>query len=178
VPERGVEALAKEVSGLDLSGFFAQALDGTEDLDLSTLLISMGIQMRLRPSQGPKDLGGCVDRFGSVTVQPSLAIRLRGGSKEAVIQHVLSGGAGECAGLAPGDQVVAVDGLRATAENLERLVAAASPPLRLHLFRRDELLELMVNPRPAAADTCELMLLDQPPEEALRARSAWLASLV
>jgi predicted metalloprotease with PDZ domain len=178
VPERGVEALATEVSGLDLSGFFAQALDGTEDLDLSTLLTSMGILMRLRPSQGPKDLGGCVDRFGPVTAQPSLAIRLRGGSKDAVVQHVLSGGAGECAGLAPGDQVVAVDGLRATAENLERLVAAASPPHRLHLFRRDELLELMVNPRPAAADTCELMLLDQPSEEALRARTAWLASLV
>lgn len=177
VPERGVEALAAEVSGIDLSGFFAQALDGTEDLDLLPLLASMGIQMRLRPAQGPKDLGGFVERFGPVTARPSLAIRLRDGSKDAVIQHVLSGGAGECAGLAPGDQVVAVDGLRATAENLERLVSTAGRPVRLHLFRRDELLELVASPRPAAADTCDLMLLDPAPEAAVRARTAWFASL-
>ena len=47
---------------------------------------------------------------------------------DAVIQHVLSGGAGESAGLAPGDLVVAVDGLRVTAENLERLVPRRDRP--------------------------------------------------
>ena len=178
VPERGVEVIAAEVSGLDLSDFFAQALDGTEDLDLAPRLTAMGIRMRLRPATGVKDLGGFVERFAPVTVQPGLAIRLRTGSQDAVIQHVLSGGAGECAGLAPGDQVVAVDGLRATAENLDRLVAAAGRPVRLHLFRRDELLELVASPRPATADTCELMLLDPAPEETVCARTAWLASLV
>ncbi len=184
VPERGFETLAMEVSGLALGDFFAQALDSTDDLDLASLLASVGILMRLRPAIGPKDQGGCVASFAPIQVQPTLAVRLRNGGPEAVLAHVLSGGAGECAGLAPGDQVVAVNGLRATAENLERLVAAtqdregAPLPIRLHCFRRNELLELTACPQPAAADTCELMLIDTVPDAVLRARTAWLASLV
>lgn len=179
VPERGVEQLAGEVSGLDLAGFFTQALDSTEDLDLPGLLETVGIAMRLRPPTGPKDLGGCVERFEPVQAEQTLAVRLRPGASEAAIQNVLSGGAGERAGLAPGDVVVAVDGVRATAENLERLVArsAEGGPVRLHVFRRDELLELTAHPRPAAADTCVLMLLDPAPEAQVRARADWLAGL-
>lgn len=185
VPERALESLAAEVSGLDLTDFFEQALDSTRDLDLAPLLARVGIAMRLRPAGAPNDLGGQVERFGPVRAQPTLAVRLRTGGPEAVIQHVLSGGAGERAGLAPGDLVVAVDGLRATAENLERLIAAsqgthddAPVPVRLHCFRRDELLELVVHPRPAVADTCELRLIEAVPETAVRARAAWLTSLV
>jgi predicted metalloprotease with PDZ domain len=63
VEERGVEALAAEVTGLDLDAFFAQALDSTEDLDIQGLLAVVGIEMRLRPAKGPKDLGGWVEGF-------------------------------------------------------------------------------------------------------------------
>jgi predicted metalloprotease with PDZ domain len=55
VPEHGVEAVATEVSGLDLDGFFSTALDGTAELDLEPLLAGVGIAMRLRPADGPKD---------------------------------------------------------------------------------------------------------------------------
>lgn len=178
VPERGIEAVAADVSGLDLDGFFTQALDSTDDLDIQSLLASVGIQMRLRPSSGPKDLGGAVERFEPLRDQPTLGVRLRPGG-EALVQNVISGGAGELAGIAPGDLLIAVDGLRVSAENLERLVArvAADGPVSVHLFRRDELMALEAVPRAAPADTCELMVLDQAPEAATRARSAWLASV-
>jgi len=190
VEERGVERLAAEVTGLDLDTFFAQALDSTEDLDIQGLLATVGVEMRLRPAKGPKDLGGWVERFDVPRQDPgrdpnqelSLAVRLKPGIPEAVIQHVLSGGAGERAGLAPGDTVIAVDGLRVTAESLERLVSQGGlssnpgePALRLHIFRRDELLELTARPLPAAADTCELRLSETAPEAVARARSDWLA---
>lgn len=177
VPERGLEVLAAELSGLDLTDFFARAVDGTADLDLEPLLAGVGISMRLRPPTGPKDFGGAVERFAPATPAPSLDLRLRPGTGDAMVENVFSGGAGESAGLAPGDQVVAVDGLRATASNLERLVAAvpADTVLRLHVFRRDELLELTAIPRPAPADTCELMLLTAVPEHVYAARTAWLA---
>ncbi|MGE5152446.1 MAG: M61 family metallopeptidase [Bdellovibrio bacteriovorus] len=190
VEERGVERLAAEVTGLDLDAFFAQALDSTEDLDIHGLLATVGVEMRMRPAKGPKDLGGWVEDF-EVTGRDSgpgagqdlsLAVRLKPGSAEAVIQHVLSGGAGERAGLAPGDTVIAVDGLRVTAESLERVVAQGGlsggeegMEMRLHLFRRDELLELTARPLPAVADTCELRLCATAPEGVLRARSAWLS---
>jgi predicted metalloprotease with PDZ domain len=187
VSERGVERLAAEITGLDLDAFFEQSLDSTEDLDLAGLLATVGVEMRLRPAAGPKDLGGWVERFDAPAqdsgARLSLAIRLKPGGPEAVIQHVLSGGAGERAGLAPGDTLMAIDGLRVTADNLDRLVSQAgasgdaqpSAPLRVHVFRRDELLELTARPLPAAADTCELRLGDQVTEDLVRARAAWLA---
>ena len=60
VPERGMEAITTDVTGLDLGGFFDQALDSTDELDLAPLLGSVGIELRLRPSKGAKDLGGVV----------------------------------------------------------------------------------------------------------------------
>lgn len=189
VSERGLERLAAQVTGLDLDAFFQRALDSTEELDLSCLLAILGVEMRLRPAKGPKDLGGWVQGFDPSPEpldQPlSLAVRLKPGCSEAVIQHVLSGGGGERAGLAPGDTVIAVDGLRVTADGLERLVAqgglsggAGGPEVRLHVFRRDELLELTARPLPAVADTCELCLRDPAPESVALARAAWLAGIV
>jgi predicted metalloprotease with PDZ domain len=178
VPERGVEAVASAVSGLNLDGFFAQALDSTEEIDLIALLATVGVEMHLRPNRGPKDSGGGVDRFETLTSTPTLDVRLRPGGPEAVIQNVISGGAGERAGLAPGDLLVAVDGLRVNADNLERLIARAGwqpGGVRLHLFRRDELMALTANPQPATPDTCELMLMEPVSDKVARARAAWLA---
>ena len=179
VPERGVEALASAVSGLDLDGFFAQALDSTEDLELADLLASVGIGLRLRPNRGPKDLGGGVEQFEPLApAAPTLNVRLRPGGTEVVMQSVISGGAGERAGLAPGDVLLAVDGLRATPDNLERLIvhaAGQAEGILLHLFRRDELMTLTAHPQPANADTCELMWLEPVADAVAQARDRWLA---
>jgi predicted metalloprotease with PDZ domain len=182
VAESGVESVASEVSGLDLRGFFSAALDGTSDLDLEPLFAGVGIAMRLRPSLGPKDLGGCVERFDVREARPTLDLRLRSGSAEAIVQNVVRGGAGERAGIAPGDVVIAIGGLRACAENLDALVARAADcgGLAVHVFRRDELMKLTAFPAPGRPDTCDLMLVDpmsEPVSEAiLEARSSWLAS--
>lgn len=179
VEERGVEAIASAVSGLDLSGFFACALDSTDELDPTELLAGVGVALRRRPSRGDKDLGGHVERFEPVTAQPTLGVRLRPG--ETLIQNVLNESAGERAGLAPGDQLLAVDGLRVTPVNLETLVARAAgdgAPVVLHVFRRDELLTLTAHPEPAPEDTCELRLMDDVPEAVKQARAHWFSSVV
>ncbi|MBK1721688.1 M61 family metallopeptidase [Thiocystis violacea] len=180
VPERGVEAVAMEATGLDLRDFFARALDSTEDLDLPALLATVGVEMRLRSRQGAKDMGGCVDAFEVVPSQATLDLRLRPGTAEAVVQSVITAGAGEQAGIAPGDVIIAVDGLRATPDTLDRLIArsaARSGEVEVHLFRRDELLRLIARPQAAPDDTCELRLASAPPECVARARAAWLASV-
>ncbi|BCU08141.1 M61 family metallopeptidase [Allochromatium tepidum] len=179
VEERGVEAIATAVSGLDLSDFFARALDSTDELDPTELLASVGVALRRRPNRGDKDLGGYVDRFEPVAAKPTLGVRLRPG--ETLIQNVLNESAGERAGLAPGDQLLAVEGLRVTPANLETLVARAADagsPVVLHVFRRDELLTLTAHPEPAPEDTCELRLMDDVPEAVKQARAHWLSSVL
>jgi len=186
VPERGVEALAEEVTGLDLAAFFAQALDSTLDLDLTPLLSHMGIGLRLRPSRGPKDQGGLANGGPAGTTGPEatqagpvLGVRLQPQGGEAVIATVLTGSAALAAGLAAGDTIMAVDGIRATRDNLDALIARvrAGTEVRVHAFRRDELMTCVVRPLPAPLDTCELYLLEGAPPEAAARRTAWLSPL-
>lgn len=182
VPERGVEALAAEVTGLDLAGFFRQTLDSTQDIDLAPLLAQVGIELCLRPARGAKDQGGLAkDAAGAMPpASPVLGVRLQSQGSEAIIASVLSGGAALAAGLAAGDTLVAVEGLRVTRKNLDALIARvpAGTPARIHAFRRDELMAFEAHPLPAPADRCDLRLDPQAPPEATRRRSAWLASRV
>lgn len=176
VPERGVEALAAEVTGLDLDGFFAQALDATDDLDLAGLLQSVGIGLRLRPSRGDKDLGGVADEITDTPAKPYLGIRFKPDVGEPVVGVVVSGSPAQQAGLAPGDTLVALDGIRIGRDNLDALLAriADGADASVHAFRRDELMELHVRPGPAPADTCELRILRDVEADTVGRRADWL----
>ncbi|MEJ2389753.1 MAG: PDZ domain-containing protein, partial [Chromatiaceae bacterium] len=143
VPERGVESLSAEVTGLDLDAFFAQALDSTEELDLTGLLADVGVELAFRPALGPKDLGGVVDEIKQEARKPTLGLRLQPGTAEPVIGNVLSDTAAQAAGLSPGDTLVALDGIRIAREDLDALVARVPEGSEavVHAFRRDELLQ-------------------------------------
>ncbi|MBK5939013.1 M61 family metallopeptidase [Halochromatium roseum] len=180
IGEREVEQVAAEVSGLDLTGFFDQALDSTDDLELVPLLRTVAIEMRLRPSTSAKDNGGCVERFEPTPSRPDIGVRLQPDSAEARLGVVLDGRPAQRAGLSAGDLIIAVDGLRANAANLDALIsrAAGVGPIRMHAFRRDELFETEVLPEPAPADTCELRLDEEAADADRARREAWLASSV
>ncbi len=174
--EYDIESVAGEVTGLDLRAFFDQALESTAELDLTEDLASVGIAIRWRPGRDPQDLGGYVEHFEPVVPRVGLGMRLRQG--ETVIQSIFNHGPAERAGLAPGDQLIAIAGIRATPTNLDRLIERAAPEgeLIIHAFRQDELLTFHVRPEAAPADTCELSLMADAPAEAIQARAAWLAS--
>ena len=171
--ERGLEALAAEVTGLTLEPFFQMALDSTEDLDLAGPLADMGSGMRLRGSRHAKALGGLA-RGDPAIPAPGLRLRPEGG--EPQIAHVLTGGPALAAGLAPGDILVALDGLRVTRDNLDKLLLGLGEgtEVEIHAFRRDELQVRRARLAPAPRDTCELWLREDAPEESHRRRAAWL----
>jgi predicted metalloprotease with PDZ domain len=91
--------------------------------------------------------------------------------------HVYSKGAAEQAGLAGGDVIIAINGLKTTAQNLERMVSRKAPgtPLRVHAFRRDELMEFTLVTQPASDDTCYLALQPKPGKRSKLLLDAWLS---
>ncbi|HXG29345.1 MAG TPA: PDZ domain-containing protein [Nevskiales bacterium] len=159
VPERGLEAMAQECSGLDLRDFFACLVRGTEDPPLAELLSAFGIEAQLCQAPG----GGAY-----------LGLRLAPGGTQ--VQHVLDGTPAQAAGLSAGDVLVAFDGLRVEGQELDRLLAASVPGarVRVHAFRRDELMdfEVVLGERPA--DTWLLRPCADPDAETLARRRSWL----
>jgi predicted metalloprotease with PDZ domain len=176
VPEDAVESLVQEVSGLELTGFFEQAVRGTVDLPLAQLLVQVGVELRLRPAKDAKDAGAAVDEFSEPKARRGLGLRLMKGGVGAVIAQVLDDGAAQQAGLAAGDTLVALNGLRVTAANLQQLLGRApeAEPLELHVFRRDELMLFAPMVLPAPSDTCELRLLPEVEPAVEERRAAWL----
>ncbi len=159
VAERDIEALATEVAGQDLTGFFGQALRSTSDLPLEELLAGVGIELILRPARNAKDRGGAVKgEITSSPPKPVLGAHFTADSGGAKVTVVLDGGAAQLAGLAAGDVIMAVDGIRASAETLEAQIARVPVgySVPVNAFRRDELMRFDLMPQPAPMDTCEL----------------------
>jgi predicted metalloprotease with PDZ domain len=92
------------------------------------------------------------------------------------LTHVLDGGAAQAAGLAAGDVLAAIDGLRVTPKTLDASLARLRPgdATRVVAFRRDELHEFELKPLAPPPDTCVLHLARKPGPRAARLRRGWL----
>ena len=172
VPEDGIETVASEVAGRDLHEFFARYVRGTEDPPLAELLSRFGIGFNLRAAASAGDAGGKPARNES-GLRCTLGVKL---ATDLKLQHVYSGSAAERAGLAPGDTLVALDGVKATSEALATIFERRAPGdrIRVHAFRRDELRTFDVELAAAPLDTCYLTLADNATADTLRRRANWL----
>ncbi|MEM7081192.1 MAG: PDZ domain-containing protein [Pseudomonadota bacterium] len=159
VPEDGFEEVVEQVSGLHLRPFFDAMVRDTQAPDLEALLESVGWQ--LMPASEPA---------APIT---SLGVTLAAGSSE--IKTVRRGSCAERAGLAAGDTLIAINGLR-VADKVAALLKPYSvgDRVRVHLFRRDELIEfdVVLEKRPAT----RWVIADAPQadDRALASRALWL----
>jgi len=179
VPEDGVETVATELAGASLSDFFARYVHGTEDPPLATLLGGFGVKLNLRPGEGHADRGGKPGGAATDDEPPAawIGASLTGGA-EATLQHVFPGGPAERAGLAAGDIVVAMEGLRASVSAIEKLLRRrrVGETLTVHAFRRDELIAATLTLASAPDDTCWLSVDAAADAPARARRAAWLGS--
>ena len=175
VPEDGFQRLCAEVSGLDIDDFLDAAVHGTGELPLESLLGSHGIAYQLRRSAGGKDKGGKAAGDGSLP-DVWLGADLASRDGRTVFTVVHTGGPAEGAGVSPGDELVALDGLRINLAGAEARTRRYKPGDRseLTVFRGDELMSLRLRWEEAPADTCYLVLDDDADETATTRRSAWL----
>jgi predicted metalloprotease with PDZ domain len=178
VPEDGVERAAEEATGLRLRPLFDKWLRSTDELPLAPLLAAAGIELELRPPEGPADRGGrpAAKSAAALADRVSLGARTTADGPDVRLTHVLDGGAAQRAALAPGDVIAALDGIRVTPKTLEARLARLRPGdrVRAHVFRRDELHEREIEFVAPAADTCVLRFDKRAAARALRLRRGWL----
>jgi predicted metalloprotease with PDZ domain len=158
VEEDGIERLAEEATGLKLKRYFDDWLRSTRELPLKTLLAAHGAAMELRPAESAQDKGGRPARSKNAAGLAMLGLRARAQGDDTAVTHVLEGGAAQEAGIAAGDLIVAVDGLRPGQAGLDAALAKrrAGERVGIHAFRRDELMSFEARLRRADTDTCVL----------------------
>jgi predicted metalloprotease with PDZ domain len=173
MPERGLEAVAQSVSGLDLCEFFERYVRGKGDLPLQKLLKDYGVILHLRPQESSDDCGG-KPSSSDRTPPPWLGMNISAKSGKDVVTLVHSDGPAERAGLAPGDELVALNGVRLTGANLDTRLREyqAGDRVMLSVFRTDHLLNLKVKLADPPHDTCWLELDSHRPDR----QSTWLTS--
>jgi predicted metalloprotease with PDZ domain len=177
VAEDGVESLAREVTGVDLEAFFENAVRGTDDLPLADLFAAFGIRLGFRAGSGAADRGGTPPKL-AVAAAPWFGIVWRAAASGMEVTTVLARSPAQAAGLNPGDILVAVDGLRVSAEGFLPLLAqyAVGDTVSAAVFRGDELLQFEVHLAEAQLDTCFLENRDDADAACARLRKAWLGT--
>src|SRR5690606_11345326 len=118
MPERGLKSVAQSVTGLDLQEFFERYVRGTGELPLAKLLRDFGIRMHLRPAENAEDAGGKPPSPEQVP-PPWLGIVTAMRDGRHVVTLVHSDSPGEVAGVAAGDELLALNDVRVSAVNLD-----------------------------------------------------------
>ena len=156
VGDDDIQLIAEQLSGLDLEGFFADAVYGTTELDLARLLQPFGIRLRSTAASSTPWLGALTGSEGN----------------EVRLTTVYAASPAQAAGLSAGDLLTAIDGLRVTPSTLDRLLNRRKPgeTVTMHVFRRDELVKFQVQLGEPARDSHQLRWQ----RKANTLRQAWL----
>lgn len=138
IDEDGFAALVSEATGLDMDRQIRQWAYSTQPLPLKSTFEQAGIIW---------------SQVSTAGLRSTLGLRVTPRDGVMAITAVLRGGPAERAGLAAGDTLMAVDGLRVDERSLKRTEERCEPgtALRVHAFRRDELFETVLSPDPAPA---------------------------
>jgi predicted metalloprotease with PDZ domain len=109
-------ALASEVAGADLAGFFAAAVDGTDELDFAPALAHFGL--RFASAEAGEAPDGPPGWLGAIT-------RVEDG--RLVVTEVRRETPAHAAGVNVGDEILAIDEQRVPVDGLDEILRHAPP---------------------------------------------------
>ena len=151
--EGQIEQICSKVSGIDLTDFFQRYLYGTEDIPFEQLFPAFGIEFSLRPASRLIDLGG---EKSEEPLPLHLGATLSDSTHKTVkITHVWQQHPAYHAGLAAGDELIAINHIKITnKQQVETLLKrnTNNTVWHAHYFRRDELRTTKITLTPPPSD--------------------------
>lgn len=148
--------------GIDqFSEFFNNAVYGTQDLPLEEALRFVGVELNVRPASSLNDSGGNSAKID--LTRPEMGIGISNGNGGVQAARVFNDSPAHRAGISAGDVLIAINQLKVDNANFEKVLNRFQPgdTIRVHGFRRDELMEFSVTLTTPAADTCYLTQVDE-----------------
>jgi len=156
------EKAVHEIGRGDYREFFEKYVRGTAELDFAKFLGYAGLEIQETPAPD----------------KPALGISVRDEEGRAMIQQVNSGTAGYDAGLNVGDEILALDGFRLRASQLQLRLGdfKAGDKIQLTVFRNDRLRQFDIVLRPSEAAEITVKHLANPSELQKKIYAAWMGA--
>lgn len=158
-----LQPIFEEAAGLSLGDVFDRQIRGTADPELPEELRYVGLELR-----GSPDPAQVADGASAVWLGATM--------QGAKVTGVFEQGPAHAAGLSPTDEVIALDGFRATSDAEVRSLAGARKVgdlVTLAVFRRHRLIELPLVLAPAPPTRYEIAGVAEPGDAAARYQ-AWM----
>ena len=173
--------IVDEVSGADLSDWFAHHIEGIAELDYSKALDWYGLQFQTPNSQEAGSSEEKASPFSdSQTPEASkkawVGVTAEETSGRFVITKVLRDAPAFKAGLNPDDEILAIDGYRVTAKQWESRLKQYRPgdSVDVLIARREHIETIRIVLGEEPANTWKLSVLDEPSEAQKQRLSDWL----
>lgn len=179
VPEKMIETIASKISGGNLQGFFDKYLYSTKDLPLEDYFNSVGINLSSYTAESVDNTGDSKNKLDSE--EPDTATvdaRYVNDPLGAKLTHVFDNGNAQNAGLSAGDIVIAVDNIKVSKSNFEKIVNSypINSKVEIHAFRRDELMLFSLKLNSTKPNTYYLKFEDKKNKDILDKRKSWIKS--
>ena len=134
-----LQEVIESVAGMDLDDFFKRYVDGTEELPFNQYLEPFGLQLVGEEEEEPV---------------PHLGVKAQTENGRELIKFVEVGSPSQQAGIDAGDELLAIDGIRVTAQQLSDRLKDYQPSdtIQVTVFHQDELRNYPVTlaaPRPS-----------------------------
>lgn len=175
IEETAMEALIDEVAqkaaGVSIRPLVEHIVYTTEELPLEELLASHGLSLSYRAASGDSDRGGKEANAASL-LKSYLGASLKLEGSQLKVLSVRRDSPADRGGLCPGDELVAIDGLKAPAstskasEMLHRFEPGQL--VKLTVFRREELHSVDLVASPPKLDTAVVRPLESASDEQKR----------
>jgi predicted metalloprotease with PDZ domain len=163
---------AERAAGSALDDFFRRYVRGRDELDYDAALEVVGLRL---DTAGPADTSGAGRVNSALT---SLGATLAQDGDRLVVRNVPAGSPAYEQGLNANDQIVAIDGYRATRDFLGNRLQEKRPgeTVTLTVFRLDELRTFQLKLGPPREGAFRIVLVRQPTPEQLKNYQAWLGA--
>jgi predicted metalloprotease with PDZ domain len=149
----------ESVANQNLTEFYDRYIHGVEELPFNDYLTAVGVKLTSTAQKTP-DLG--------VTVKSEHG--------RAVVKTVASNSPAQLAGIDPGDELLAIDGFKVSAEKLtERLnLYQVGQEIKLTIFHADRLMTLPITLAASQPDRYQLDRVEEPTESQQQSYQAWI----
>ena len=171
-PEAELKSAFEKVANANLTNFFTRYVSGTEEIDFEHYLQMAGLHLErgyapLRPdrpgAKGEPALGGY------------LGLRTRASGDRVLVNNVLAGTPGYDGGVNANDELVAINGQRIEASNVDRLFnLRPGQAVTLTVFRRERMMTFTLTAAQKPPDDYKITTIKNPDEKQRALYQAWL----